>query len=370
MNIVSVVELQEPTLGRLLVSKLTVSVLSQARELLDEGLAADDFASEFFAAQARRARDEAPVSRTSYNDGEAISPEELKALTPEARDRLAADYLALNQPSGESKSGARTAPLAGSPLAGTNPAERGTDRLMRYVEQKRTSFMEDPERGLRILNGPSAGASWEDPQKLRSLGLLDVNDEFTRAAKQVADLSSDMRRMLGGTLGPLHLPEMFSTMPVPPDLKPAPDPGWETVAQVSKMRDDIAPLVAVAQKQAELTLALVDYSKAIAKDSNKSLHLAVHSSKQAAAATRLAGVSVILTLLAILAALFIGRYSVNSTIANANLLGASAERHAQEEIRLLQEMANDPRTRANSTPLTAPNGGTAPKPAPSEKSPK
>ena len=220
----------------------------------------------------------------------------------------------------------------------------------------------------RIVRGETVGAPWEDPKKLRRLGLFGPSDEIARAMKHVSDLSSETLRILSGAAAPAPTYEQSCPTPALSYPKPQPDPAWEAVAQVSKMREDIASLAAAAQKQAELTLALVDLSKAIAKDSNDSLQLAVHSSKQAARATWLAGASVILTLLAILAALFVGRYSVNSTIANATLLGASAERRAQEEIRLFQEMANDLKTRANYTPSTAPNRGTAPKPGPSEKS--
>jgi hypothetical protein len=370
MKITNIVEVRDPTLGRLLVRKLTIGAMQDARDLLDKRLSGDEFVSEFFAWLARKVPDAEPVNAKSYEAGTTVTLSEFVALTPEARDRLAGDYLKQNEPLRRSSP---TAVGPSSPLeepTGKNTSERQTELLVRFVAEQSTSFKSSAEWFTRFLRGETVVAPWEDPKKLQRFGLLGPNDEITRAMKHVSDLSSDMHRILGGAGSPSHSPELLPPRPEYVYPKPQPDPAWETVERVSKMNEDTTRLVEFSQKQAELSQALINLSEVIAKNSDVALRVAKQSGEEASNATRLARASIWVTLIAIVVSAFTGLYSVHSAIQNSNQLSASAESRVQEEIRLLREISSYLKPRGENALTRPQTGGSAPNPGLPGNSPK
>lgn len=381
MNFVSIVELRDATLGRILVRNLSVSAISAIEDLPEQGLSADEFVARFLAALARKVPDEAAQDHKSYEAGAEIDLGELTALSPNALDCLAAAYIdkthGWNQHGGnkgqrpDSPDGAK--PLEAKP-DGVQPGERQTQRLLRIVkdavrvfreslasvelsisDEMKKSFASMAELGISGDVGRSMESISANLKKtMASVSGLGISDELRRSAEHTSRLARDVDHALSD----MRTPRLTSEVPRPsfemPEL--APNPVWETNRQLAELTGSVAQLVNVARHQAEL-------SQAIRKTSELALSQAVQSREDAKAAALLARKSVRLTFWAIVFALLTAILSVAFTVNDNRNLNTASDGRVKEEIRILQEIsrklsATDNRSKVG--PALKPNPQTEP----------
>jgi len=359
MNFSSVVELRDPTLGRMLVRNLSMSTLSAISDLIRQGVSADQFAAQFFATLARRVPDGILEDRNSYEGGARIDHTEFMALSLDALDSLAAAYLEktaiTGRQSGRNNESSVSPDVSTSRCEQSQLTERHTERLLCSVRnsiettRKVSGSIAQTIRGtddalrktLETINGPTDALRRSFEQT--SLLARGIDD----ALSKIPTLASDR---LTPTLEPPS-PKFSQDLVIPEN------PVWETNRRLAELIDSVTQLVGVARQQAEL-------SQAIRNASDLALTSAIQSENHANAAASLARKGVGLTLLAIVVAITIGGVGIwfNSR------QGTATDGRLEEEIRLLSEISGqvkvlnnrsavDSATTPKSQKITVPSDG-------------
>jgi hypothetical protein len=147
----------------------------------------------------------------------------------------------------------------------------------------------------------------------RELAGLDVSDELRRSFGRTTALTSG----LGDALSAVH------ALSAVPELRPLPNPVYETNNQLVELSRTTRDLVDIAQRQAEL-------SRSLTETSGLSLAETVKSGQQARNATRLAAAGILVSILIASATFYYNSHQ-----------SRAADARTQEEIRVLREISRE-----------------------------
>ena len=325
----TILELSDETLGKLLAPRWTVATVMNVMSLRTEDASRkpDQFAISFFASIARSVGKDSEATIESYDAASPLDRNDFGKLTPEALDSLALQYL--------KTAGGKKENL------GTQSNEKGTEQLLRVA----TAQAEKADASVKSL-GKVFGVGHSDKfSDLAKFGLGKVVEDMQNPirswhgkvalSKELSEAfahSDLLGRKVDGALSGFSVPRSFSESTMP-DLREHSfqlplNPAFETNERLAELSTNIEQLVEVAHLQAELTQAIREASDLALKNS-------VQSSLEAAAATRLAKRSVLLTCGAIAIAIATSVW----TICDNHVLSASTDIRLKEEIRLLDEIS-------------------------------
>jgi hypothetical protein len=138
MNFQTLVELRDPTLGKIFSRNWNLSAISEVRKIRDDGISADEYVARFFAAISRAVPEETRLNIEAFQAGNAIDYTTLQQLSLDRLDDLARAYLDETakwmMPSRCEPS--QLSPKLSSDSDTTNPQpnERQTERLRRLAK--------------------------------------------------------------------------------------------------------------------------------------------------------------------------------------------------------------------------------------------
>ena len=165
----------------------------------------------------------------------------------------------------------------------------------------------------------------------RTLGLGRDVDNLIRAARQPA---------FGASLSDSHIPEAI--------FRPPPNPVFETNAELAELHTSIDKLVEIANRQSELSQAILDLSGRALQNAVASGTAAESASNQARRGVLIAIAALVVTVLA----------AVASRV-DSHILGQSTDRLLHQQIAVLQEIARQ-KTASSDKPPVVLKANTAP----------
>jgi hypothetical protein len=386
LNFQTVIELRDPTLGRLLARNWNRRAITEVRKILNAGLSADDYAAHLFAAISRVVPEEAPATEETFDTGNAIDYATVGELAQDKLDDLARAYLEEAAKWMGGLSGPES-PSASDPI--DVPAnERQTERLRRLA----TSYIEHSDTRSRgwtslqsvLVSGVSptladafthtaavAGSIQDALLRLReSGGVGSLAKELTRppfgdsatfgslakelthppfgdsatfgsfAKELTRPLSWDSDATLGSfakelsrdrlrdrTLNASSLRDAlppFSNFDVM-QLKPLPNPIHETNAELAAVSTKIEQLVEIGRQQAELAQALTRTSQLALEESVNSGKSAEEALRQSRNGVWLALATLVLSVIVAGLNIWVSRTSSASADAGLERLITSVE---------------------------------------------
>ena len=88
VNLQTIVELRDPTLGRIFTRNCNLGAIKEVRKIRDDGTSADEYAARFFAAISRAVPEEAPLNAEAFQAGNGIDYTAVHQLSPDRLDDL------------------------------------------------------------------------------------------------------------------------------------------------------------------------------------------------------------------------------------------------------------------------------------------
>lgn len=285
MDFKTLIELCEPTLGRLLARNWNLKALSDLEKIRTEGNSPDQYASRFFAAISRIVSDDVPATKELFDEAPMLEPEVFEQLSASSLDALAQSYLEQTQ-KWISPGDAGSETVVGDSIRATEQLQRCAQTALDRVAATSRTIADHFKAALS-----QAGMSPDLKKAFEHTALLSagVGDAVTRLLKsQNADLAKVSKGLAGfdgGEAAAKNLSETLSfrvpgapprdgdsaaelvrrlSDPIYPnldDLKPLPNPIFKTNEELAELRRTIKELVEVAKRQAELSQALTETSR-------------------------------------------------------------------------------------------------------------
>jgi len=299
-------EIRDEELGRILCKPWTVGTYREVLGLLKDNQSPDEFVSAFFECVGRAVPDDVPATRESFDAGTPITANQLSALSDEARDRLAAAYLAA-EPMVSESSGSQGPDKTGAKPENTLKP-RPTELLTSRARNEHTLSSKEIRK---VLGSVSLGRGLSDTFLKLNLASDAIRRQLQPLSAMPMDaLSNAMKNAeILNRVIPSLSPRMAEIIPSTminneiPRLEIPPNPVYQTNKSLAQVQEELSQLVDVAQLQAALIQSLSDTAR-------DTLQQAIQSTGEARAATRIARFSIWVAIIAVVASSVIGVYAI------------------------------------------------------------